>query len=138
MAPLSILPGRVRFEDLRLIGNETLSRYLETAARRMTGVSQVSASHRTGRILVEFSEDRISRDDLANGIRELLLIDPPLTEAAESSATAAAMPDSPPLLSSRQILTDMALHLLLPAPFDLLLPAVGSAFRRNQTAAATA
>lgn len=54
MAPLSILPGRVRYEDKRLCGNR------------------------------------------------------------------------------RSIFADMALHLLLPAPFDILLPAIGPTFRREQ------
>ncbi|OGT97979.1 MAG: hypothetical protein A2079_08260 [Geobacteraceae bacterium GWC2_48_7] len=135
MAPLSILPGRVRFEDRRLIGNGALSRHIEAKLCGTDGVNLVSVSHRTGRILVQFSEERISRDNLTHIIREMFSIDPSLMESKNKAMT--AIPEKTSGLFRGQILADMALHMLLPAPFDLLLPAVGSAFRRGQPIAVT-
>jgi heavy-metal-associated domain-containing protein len=135
MAPLSILPGRVRFEDERLFGNKERSRHLEAEIGVMPGVHLVSATHRTGRILVEFSEVQLSHDDLVARIRETLSYDIPVAETSTNGVGAPAQPGKDSLFLSRNILADVALHLLLPAPFDLLLPAVGSAFRRGQSQA---
>jgi len=129
MAPLSILPGRVRFEDPRLVGNETLSRHLETNIAVMAGVDLVSASHRTGRILVEFSEAQLTRDELVAHISGVFSLDVPFPD---STARKSKVPEKEFLLSG-SILADVALHLLLPAPFDLLLPAFGSSFQRGRT-----
>jgi len=137
MAPLSILPGRVRFEDPRLVGNETLSRHLESNVTVLDGVDMVSASHRTGRILVEFSEAQLTRDDLVACLREVLSRELPLTDACAKRAEAPTRPKRYPGFSSRSIIADMAFHLLLPAPFDLLLPALGSAFEREQPQSCT-
>lgn len=133
MAPLSILPGRVRYEDERLTGNKERSCRLEAEIAVIPGVSLVSASHRTGRILVEFSEGQLAHDDLVARIRETLSCDVPLTESSARGAEAPAMPEKEQPFLSRNILADVALHLLLPAPFDLLFPAVESAFQRGQS-----
>lgn len=134
MAPLSILPGRVRFEDPRLIGNEVLSRHLESHVTVLAGVDQVSASRRTGRVLVEFNEARLTRDDLVAHMSEVLesgLL------PAEAGVAAPAKPGKHASSLSRSILADVAFHLLLPAPFDLLVPALGSAFERGQLQSTT-
>lgn len=133
MAPLSILPGRVRFEDERLIGNKQLSRHLETRIAALSGVHHVSATYRTGRILVEFNEFQITQDDLASCITEALSCEvPPVSATCTAEPTAQVMAAKDTLFSSGDILADMALHLLLPAPFDMLLPALGSSLRRDQ------
>lgn len=132
MAPLSILPGRVRFEDKRLVGNRGRSRHLEAEIAVISGVRLVSASHRTGRILVEFSEGQLTRDELVARIREALTCDVPVTESGARMGASPAMPGKEPSFLSGNIIADVALHLLLPAPFDLLLPAIGSAFQRGQ------
>ncbi len=126
MAPLSILPGRVRFADSRLIGNESLALHLESRICLVPGVSLVSAGYRTGRILVEFNELYVGRDEIAQRINAELQGDQPLVEC-RIAATTAATPAKDSPLSPRHILADIALHLILPAPFDLLLPA----FRRG-------
>lgn len=133
MAPLSILPGRVRFEDVRLTGSKERSWHLEAAIAVIPGVRLVSASHRTGRILVEFNEVQLAHDDLVARIRETLSGDIPLTESSAKVVAAPASPEKEHPFLSRNILADVALHLLLPAPFDLLFPAVESAFRRGQS-----
>jgi len=132
MAPLSILPGRVRFEDERLVGNEKRSRHLEAKIALIPGVNHVSATHRTGRILVEFNEVQLPHDDLVVRISESLSCDIPMTEAPAKDSAAPAMPLKKHVLTSSDLLTEMALHLLLPAPFDILLPAIGTTFRRGQ------
>lgn len=133
MAPLSILPGRVRFEDVRLTGSKERSWHLEAAIAVIPGVRLVSASHRTGRILVEFCEVQLDHDDLVARIRETLSCDLPLAATRAKGAAAPTMPEKEQPFFSRNILADVALHLLLPAPFDLLFPAVESAFRRGQS-----
>lgn len=134
MAPLSILPGRVRFEDKRLIGDRERSRHLEAEIAELPGVHLVSATHRTGRILVEFNEHQLTHDDLVTRISETLSCEvPPAAVTQYKEAAISAMPAKNPLFSSSDILTDVALHLLLPAPFDILLPALGSTFRRGQS-----
>lgn len=131
MAPLSILPGRVRFEDKRLSGNQDKSRHVETTLAVIPGVNLVSASHRTGRILVEFCSVQIAHDDLITHIREALAGEFPVSEVAARSVATTAMPGKEPSFLSGSLFADMALHMLLPAPFDLLLPAVESKFRRE-------
>lgn len=131
MAPLSILPGRVRFEDVRLTGNKERSCHLEAKIAVIPGVRLVSASHRTGRILVEFCEGQLAHDDLVARIKETLSGDIPLTDNSTREAAVPALPEKEHPFLSRNIFADVALHLLLPAPFDLLLPAVESAFRRE-------
>ncbi len=125
MAPLSILPGRVRFADGRLIGNEALSRHLETGAC-LAGISQVSASHRTGRILVEFDEQVVDRAAIARHITVMLGNGRTIPETV-GRATPGPVPDREAVFVPRRLLADVALHLLLPAPFDLLVPV----FRRG-------
>lgn len=132
MAPLSILPGRVRYEDARLTGNKERSCRLEAEIAAIPGVSLVSASHRTGRILVEFSEGQLAHGELVARIRETLSCDAPLTENVARETAVRTIPEKDRPFLSGNILADVALHLLLPAPFDLLFPAVESAFQRGQ------
>ena len=131
MAPLSILPGRVRFEDERLIGNKERSRHLEAEIGVLPGVKLVTATHRTGRILVEFNEMQLTHDELVARIREVLAGEVPLMESRNQVAAVPPRPEKEPPLFSSSILADVALHLLLPGPFDLLLPALGPSFRRG-------
>ena len=132
MAPLSILPGRVRFEDKRLFGNSLRSRHLETTIAAVPGVLTISSSHRTGRILVEFNEMQLSREDLVERIKGGLDGEVPVIETCDTSTMSPAIPGKTPAFFSGSMFADMALHLLLPAPFDLLLPAIGPTFRREQ------
>ncbi|OGT98770.1 MAG: hypothetical protein A2X80_09865 [Geobacteraceae bacterium GWB2_52_12] len=130
MAPMSILPGRVRFEDKRLFGNRQLSRHLETTIAAVPGVLLISSSHRTGRILVEFNEGQLTRDDLVARIKETLACEIPVPEKSAPLPTAPTSPKGPSFFSG-SMLADVALHLLLPAPLDLLLPAIGPTHREQ-------
>jgi len=113
----------VRYADSRLIGNESLACHLESRICQLPGIRLVSASHRTGRVLVEFNECHVSRDDLAQRINSMLSDAQPLQVDTGALCTPVARGKHSPFAPDR-ILADMALHLILPAPFDLLLPAL--------------
>lgn len=100
----------------------------------MTGVTLVTVSHRTGRILVEFCEKHVQREELVEGIGSIFSHE--LPSAATDDYLKTLPEKTLPLFSSR-IFADMALHLLLPAPLDLLVPAVGSALRRGHSVTGT-
>lgn len=136
MAPLSILPGRVRFEDPRLLGNKERSLHLEAEIGVLPAVKLVTATHRTGRILVEFNEMQLTHDELVARIREVLAGEVPPIESNQGAAASPRLDKAPPLFSG-SILADVALHLLLPGPFDLLLPALGPSFRRGRALSGT-
>lgn len=120
MAPLSILPGRVRYADSRLLGNEPLVVHLENSLGLMPGIELVSASHRTGSILVEFNEAAVDRERIAGRISSLLAE----AEPVPATMVRAAAAQRTSLTTPGRIIADMALHLILPAPLDLLLPAL--------------
>ena len=131
MAPLSVLPGRLRFETNSLIGGEDGCLFLEGSILSLKGVSEVSASHRTGRILVIFDENLVSRSEieehLDRALQTVLMLKergleiPRLKHAAPSRGASSN--------GVGHFMMEMALHAFLPAPLDLLLPAA-TAFRR--------
>ena len=131
MAPLSVLPGRVRFESSRLIGWKEECLLLEESLRAMPGVSEASASSRTGRVLVRFNEDLISRPAIEEELTRAMQA---VTDGTVKGKTApvgrkaAAVGASSP--SAGHFVMELALHTLLPAPLDLLLPAAATVFRR--------
>lgn len=131
MAPLSVLPGRVRFEISRLIGWKEECLLLEESLRAMPGVSEASASSRTGRVLVRFDEDLVSR----------VAIEEELMRAMKAATDGTAKRKAAPVgrkaalvaassSSAGHFVIELALHALLPAPLDLLLPAAATVFRR--------
>lgn len=71
-APLSVVPGRIRFEDPSLLGQVQVCRHLQKRIIKMEGVIDASVNHRTGRILVKFDESRIGKDDFKGIIEEIL------------------------------------------------------------------
>ncbi len=134
MAPLSILPGRIRFESRSLIGKHEQCLQLEQLLRSWSEVQDVLANHRTGRVLVRFDEEAISREDLTKEISELLATGKCFRQAPEP-ATSALSQDQParPVRSghlTRHLLRDMVAHAILPAPLDLLVPTALAALRR--------
>jgi hypothetical protein len=131
MSPLSVLPGRVRYETERLVGCREGSLLLAESLLAVNGVREASASHRTGRVLVKYDERCATRSDieahLGRTLQEVL-------NAAESEKAAPYLPrpDRSPggAFSAGQFVMEMALHALLPAPLDLLLPAAATMLRR--------
>lgn len=131
MAPLSVLPGRLRFEASCLIGNRDACDCLEEKILSVQGVSETSSSHRTGRVLVRFDESVVSRIEieghLCRALQEVSVRKekgaghPPLRRSAPARGDSAS--------GVGHFVMEMALHAFLPAPLDLLLP-TAAAFRR--------
>lgn len=134
MAPVSILPGRIRLETPFLAGRPEECGRLERRLTALDGVREVSANFRTGRILVRFDEETVQREELLRQFAQLL------SGLEQEDAVGTARPgtaaDKGPArggLSSkvaRHLLWDAVAHSLLPGPFALLVPTAVAAFRR--------
>ena len=131
MAPLSVLPGRVRFESSSLIGCKERSLLLEDAVSSLNGVTEASASHRTGRVLVLFDEKLVNRGEIEAHLGQAL------QAVAERKERGDRLEQARPGASSRDsssgvghFFMEMALHAFLPAPLDLLLPMAATGLRR--------
>ncbi len=131
MAPLSVLPGRLRFEAASLIGNKAASFLVGDMMLSRKGVKEATASHRTGRVLVLFDEGVVSRSEVEGRLASALQVVERLKEAGASVPPLRRPGASREASSHRvgQFVMEMALHAFLPAPLDLLLP-TAAAFRR--------
>jgi len=118
MAPLSVLPGRIRLESPDIIGKCKASEYLAEEIERLNGVVEASVNYRTGSILIRFNEDLTNRMTLTQNIKEILKNVPeerlkfPLHRKRDLAGTG--------LL--KHVLLDAVVHTLLPKPFNILLP----------------
>lgn len=127
MAPLSIVPGRVRFESPRLRGQAGACSALEGRIAGLEGVLAASVNHRTGRVLVRFDEgciDRLSLMDSITALEESCAAErqtfpPPVAEAAQPSRALLA-----------HALMDVIAHSLLPRPLNLLVPLAVHSMRK--------
>ncbi len=72
MSPLSVLPGRIRFENWCLIGKAHVCEYLQQRIGEIAGVIETSANQRTGRVLVWYDEKHIEGQDLARLIDRIV------------------------------------------------------------------
>lgn len=131
MAPLSVLPGRIRFEASCLIANGGGCDLLERNILALQGVSEITSSPRTGRVLVRFDEGIVSRSEIEARLEQALRAVRELKDAAPEHPTSrrssTARGESSPGIG--HFVMEMALHAFLPAPLDLLLPAA-TALRR--------
>ncbi len=131
MAPLSVLPGRVRFETSELIGCKEGCIFLEKNLLSVKGVVEVLTSHRTGSILVKFDESLVTRKGIDVYVGKALQV---VTTKGEWQAGVQSDRRESPFRGSSfnagHFAMEMALHAFLPAPLDLLLPAAATAFRR--------
>jgi len=119
MAPLSILPGRLRLATELLVGRKEAACLIEKQLRALGGVREVSASHRTGRILIIFDEALVSRPDIEQEAKKALQE----AERSEGKRTTGSRPSSiartsvapfsPP---AGHLFREIALHALLPPP----------------------
>ncbi len=132
MAPLSVLPGRVRFEASILIGCKEGCLLLEESMLSVQGVIEASASHRTGRVLVRFDESTVTRSDIEEQVgRALQAISTPGDRKTGVCAVRWKAPSRGASSShAGNFVIEMALHALLPAPLDILLPAAATVLRR--------
>ncbi len=123
MAPLSILPGRVRFESQCLIGKPHICRYLqERSMNCVRGVMEVAVNHKTGRILVRFDERQIDRQALSQHINHIM-------QEGEEKATdnwwfSANEKNAKPFIAKHALhaMVDLAAHTILPKPLNTLIP----------------
>lgn len=131
MAPLSVLPGRVRFEASCLLGCREGCLHLEESMLSVKGVSEASASHRTGTVLVRYDEGLVSRCDIEEEVvRALQAAATPGEREAGAQPVRRKAPSRGSSSHTGSFVMEVALHALLPAPLDLLLPAAATAFRR--------
>jgi len=124
MAPLSVLPGRIRFESPDIVGKFKASEYLAKEIERLNGVLEVLVNHRTGRILVKFNEDLADRTIITKGIKEILKNmpeeqlkippHPPLTKGGVGDLAGAGL--------FKHALIDAVAYALLPKPLNIILP----------------
>ena len=131
MAPLSVLPGRVRFESQLIIGKVMDCRYLNEGISSISGVLDSSVNHRTGRILIRFNESIIDKEALIQRIKEIMKFMPHKIDAPEfvsyhrewhsRDIAKHVLP---------QTLIDVVAHAVLPKPLNLLLPVAINAMRR--------
>ena len=130
MAPVSILPGRLRLECEAVRNRRELFSALEDRIRTCTGVNEAAVNFRTGRILVRFDEQVVDRVRLASQIEHLLSTPCAAVEKAPAGHARAARPAGAASGQvARHMLFDLVAHAVLPGPLALLVPAV-SVLRR--------
>ena len=127
MAPLSVLPGRVRFESQLIIGKVMDCRYLNEGISSISGVLDSSVNHRTGRILVRFNENLVDKETLIQRIKEIMESTPHKIDALE------LMPYHKERHSKHvlfQGLIGVVARAILPKPLNMLLPMAINVMRR--------
>jgi hypothetical protein len=122
MAPLSILPGRIRLESETVKGRYRLCTALEQRVRSIEGVIEASVNHRTGRVLVRFDENRIERAALTDLVKSTVERITPDEGAHWSAPQGKGQGEVAAADIAKGVIVDAALHVLLPRPFNLLLP----------------
>ena len=123
MAPLSILPGRIRFESQYLVGKPHLCWYLqERIISYLKGLTELTVNHRTGRILVGFDENQIDRQTLTQHINQI--IKEGEERATDGRLLSVEKKNSKIFLTSdiKHALLDVVAHVVLPKPLNVLVP----------------
>jgi len=123
MAPLSILPGRIRFESRYLVGKPHLCRYLqERIISYLKGLTEVTVNHRTGRILVGFDENQIDRQTLTQHINQIIKEGEERT--TDGRLLSVEKKNSKIFLTTtaKHALMDVFAHVVLPKPLNVLVP----------------
>jgi hypothetical protein len=128
MAPVSVLPGRVRYESMLLIGRESICKRLEKQLLGLEGVISASANHRSGRLLVTFDAKCVSDTTLAERIEnELRQVGLQAKRAFDQRKRSRSAEFSPQLAG--HLMLDVVAHIFLPKPLQLLLPVALAAFK---------
>lgn len=134
MAPLSIVPGRIRLDVPQLVGRAEECQRLERRLAALEGVREAGANVRTGRVLIRFDAELERGEPLLRQFAEVLAsaqLPDTGPAAAPSGARCKAAADQGGFSSkiARHLLLDALSHMLLPGPLQMLVPAV-SALRR--------
>ncbi len=133
MSTVSKLPGRLRLEINELINKKCHCRVLELKILEIKGVMQTEANYRTGRLLVVFDEGVIDSRELVLKIREIL------DEMVECNDKEYKMRDAARNNPVRERVSngvvhaviDIAGHIFMPKPLNILLPIAVNAMRKN-------
>ncbi len=133
MAPLSILPGRVRFETRSVIGYLDRAISIKEQIQAVKGVSEVSVSHRTGRILVVFDDNAFTRKEIEQRIEAAVQTAVGNFSKTTIAYSAQRKTASESNFQAGQFVLDMALHALIPAPLDFFLPVAANVFRKKSS-----
>jgi cation transport ATPase len=129
MAPLSVLPGRVRFELSGLVGKRDACAVCEANLRCLKGVEEVSANFRTGRLLVRYDEKSISSAELDACIRKAMKQAEDTPERKLPAAGRVGADND--LFPAGRFVMEMVVHAILPAPLDIIFPAAFGLLRRQ-------
>jgi hypothetical protein len=129
VSTVSKLPGRLRFEIKELFNKKRHCGVLELKILEIKGVMETEANHRTGRLLVVFKEEVIDSHELASRIREILdeMVDGRDTGYETQKAK---RKDSISSGIMRAVIA-IAVRMLIPKPFNVLLPIAVNAMRKN-------
>lgn len=132
MAPLSVLPGRIRLESRCLVGKPHVCRYLEERILDyLKGLTEVKVNHKTGRILVRFDEHQIDRQTLTQHIRHIMKEGEEKAAGGWRFSSMGKNPKPSVTIHALHVLTDMVAQAILPKPLNALLPiAIKVAMRR--------
>lgn len=131
MSPLSILPGRIRYENTYLMGKMYACRYLqECIISYLKGLVEVIVNHRTGRILVRFDEKQIDRQALIQyidrTIQECKDCEDHESRVTKGSLFAEKAGSRVPFINIANIakhpLVEAVAYAFLPKPLNMLVP----------------
>jgi hypothetical protein len=135
MSLVSKLPGRLRFKIKEILNKKRQCSILELKILEIKGVLKAEANHRTGRLLVVFDEAVIDSRELAARTREILdeMVDG-LDTGYETQKTARKGDISSATAATAIIMhavIDIAGHMLMPKPLNILFPIAVNAMRKN-------
>jgi copper chaperone CopZ len=125
MAPLSILPGRIRFENTCLVGKPHTCKYLQKKIVNYTkGVTEVTINHRTGRILIKFDEKQINRQTLSKHINCIMKECDSSEDKGAKNVLSIEEKGSKITFSHivKHPLVEAVAHAFLPKPLNILVP----------------
>jgi hypothetical protein len=129
MSTVSKLPGRLRFEVKELINKRHRCRVLELKILEIKGVMEAEANHRTGRLLVVFDEGAVESSALVSKIREIL------DETVDCNDRGYKMhhveKNNSMVDGFVHAAIDIAGHMFMPKPLNILLPIAVNAMRKN-------
>ncbi|MGQ3685158.1 MAG: HMA2 domain-containing protein [Candidatus Loosdrechtia sp.] len=125
MSPLSVLPGRIRFECTCLVGRPGICKYLQNQIKNFSGsITEVMINYRTGRILVKFDEKRIDRQSLSGHINNMLgkYNGSEVSEIREGLLAEGKGKKATFLNVVKHPLVEAVTRVFLPKPFNILIP----------------
>jgi len=129
MSTVSKLPGRLRLEIGELINKRCHCQVLELKILEIKGVMQTEANYRTGRLLVVFDEGVIDSRELVSKIREIL---DEMVECNDNGYKAQDAERNNSIVNGfAHAVIDIAGHIFMPKPLNILLPIAVNAMRRN-------